>query len=116
MTKSEYEKFEKFEKEKVHVNVALPDLMLQEIRMLRAWWVELIGIEEEDLAAPLSDDMLLLVALDEWTIFKWEELTLQDEIKKAHENGGRTEYLYTESGEEYYTTTDGKRHYTRLEG
>lgn len=106
----------KFEKEKVHVDVALPDLMLQEIRKLRSWWVDLIGIKDEDLAAPLPDDQLLLMALDEWTTFKWEELALQDEIKMAHENGGRTKYLYTESGEEYYTTTDGIRHYTRVEG
>lgn len=110
------EYFELLEDEKVHVNIALPEVMLQEIRMLRSWWVDLIGIEEEDLAAPLPDDQLLLVALDEWTTFKWEELSLQDEIKRAHENGGRTEYLYTENGEEYYTTTDGIRHYTRVEG
>ena len=115
MTKFENERFEKVEKEKVHVDVALSDLMLQEIRWLRSWWVNLNGIEEE-LAAPLLDDQLLLVALDEWISFQWEDLSLQNEIKKARENGGRTEYLFTESGEEYYTTTDGKRHYTRLEG
>ncbi len=113
-----------FEKNKVHVNVALPEEMLQKIRELRAWWVDLIGIEDKDLAAPLPDDMLLLMALHEWIDFKWDSLMLEDpgrqklkeEVRQAYLNGGRTPYLFDDDGNEYYTTRDGKRHYTRNEG
>lgn len=45
-----------------------------------------------------------------------EQLQLDAEVRQARLNGGRTDYLFDDDGNEYYTTVDGRRHYTRLEG
>ncbi len=44
------------------------------------------------------------------------QLQLDAEVRQARLNGGRTDYLFDDDGNEYYTTVDGVRHYTRDEG
>lgn len=103
-----------FEKSLVHVHVDIPEDMLCKIRYLYMEWVELMGIDYITTTPP--DSTLLLVAAQEWIDNKEFENEKQFEIRKAFEGGGRTDYLYDENGNEYYTTVDGKRHYTRVEG
>lgn len=103
-----------FEESLVHVHLDIPEDMLHEIRRLYMRWVELMRIDFITIIPP--DNTLLLVAVQEWIANKEFELIKQSEIRKAFENGGRTDYLYDCDGNEYYTTVDGIRHYTRVEG
>lgn len=53
---------------------------------------------------------------DELDFDAMQRQQLDAETQQACLNGGRTDYLFDDDGNEYYTTTDGIRHYTRLEG
>ncbi len=63
-----------------------------------------------------TDERIIAIIVTLWIEDNAEHCKKLCEIRMARKNGGRTPYMFDNSGNEYYTTVDGVRHYTRVEG
>ena len=98
------------------IRVGIQEDLLVKLRGLYMDYMGLIGCDWGRFISVPPDYQLVTMVLSEWCENIASHCRRLHEIELAANNGGRTPYMFDDSGNEYYTTVDGIRHYTRVEG